>query len=161
MLEIVTFQNEYRDAVVNVILPIQQEEFNIPISLEGQPDLLDVASFYQSGHGNFWVAKIDDKVVGTVGLLDIGNGQAALRKMFVKSEYRGSTLKVAYNLLKTLVEWCLSEKVETIFLGTTAKFLAAHRFYEKNGFREVSKDQLPSTFPIMAVDTKFYQRLVK
>jgi predicted N-acetyltransferase YhbS len=43
-------------------------------------------------------------------------------------------------------------------LGTTAKFLAAHRFYEKNGFREIAQTELPASFPVMTVDTKFYRR---
>jgi RimJ/RimL family protein N-acetyltransferase len=48
--------------------------------------------------------------------------------------------------------------VTEIYLGTTAEFLAAHRFYEKNGFKEIAKSQLPPAFPIMAVDTKFYKQ---
>jgi hypothetical protein len=40
---------------------------------------------------------------------------------------------------------------------TTQKFLAAHKFYEKNGFMEIRKNQLPDTFPIMKVDSKFYK----
>ncbi|MGO7422080.1 GNAT family N-acetyltransferase, partial [Rhizobium ruizarguesonis] len=43
------------------------------------------------------------------------------------------------------------------FLGTTDKFVAAHRFYEKNGFTEIAKSALPRTFPLMAVDSKFYR----
>ena len=46
--------------------------------------------------------------------------------------------------------------ITEVFLGTTDKFLAAHRFYEKKGFRELPKADLPSTFPVMAVDSKFY-----
>jgi hypothetical protein len=46
--------------------------------------------------------------------------------------------------------------VFAIYLGTTAEFIAAHKFYEKNGFTEVPKANLPETFPVMAVDTKFY-----
>lgn len=34
--------------------------------------------------------------------------------------------------------------------------LAAHRFYEKNGFRELARSELPERFPVMAVDSKFY-----
>jgi predicted N-acetyltransferase YhbS len=46
--------------------------------------------------------------------------------------------------------------VREVFLGTTARFLAAHRFYEKNGFREIARQALPHSFPVMSVDTKFY-----
>jgi hypothetical protein len=48
--------------------------------------------------------------------------------------------------------------VRELYLGTTAKYLAAHRFYEKNGFREIARTALPESFPVMAVDTKFYTR---
>jgi N-acetylglutamate synthase-like GNAT family acetyltransferase len=43
-----------------------------------------------------------------------------------------------------------------IFLGTTDRFLAAHRFYEKAGFVRVDPAQLPPSFPRMVVDSRFY-----
>ena len=156
MIQIVPFQPQFAAGVVAAILPIQQTEFALQISLEAQPDIQDIGAFYQRGDGNFWVALADAEVVGTLGLLDIGNRQAALRKMFVKTEYRGAQHSVASGLLRTLLAWCRAREVREIYLGTTAKFLAAHRFYEKNGFREVAAAALPKAFPVMSVDTKFY-----
>ena len=156
MIEIVPFSPQYADGVVAVILPIQQAEFDLPITLEEQPDLKDIPAFYQRGEGNFWVALDGGKVIGTVALLDIGNHQAALRKMFVAATHRGPAHGVARRLLGALIAWCRSRDVRTVHLGTTAKFLAAHRFYEKNGFREIAREALPARFPVMAVDTKFY-----
>ena len=158
MIEIVPFAPAYAQGVVDVILPIQQLEFGIPISLEAQPDLRDIPGFYQKGLGNFWVALDGGRVVGTVALVDIGESQVALRKMFASAAYRGSEHGVARRLLDTLLHWCRERGVKTIFLGTTAKFLAAHRFYEKNAFTEIERSQLPASFPVMAVDTKFYAR---
>ena len=156
MILIVPFSPQYADGVVAVILPIQQAEFDIPITLDAQPDLKDIPAFYQRAAGNFWVALDGDKVVGTVALLDIGNHQAALRKMFVAATHRGPAQGVARQLLGALIDWCRTKDVTAVFLGTTAKFLAAHRFYEKNGFREIAREALPDRFPVMAVDTKFY-----
>jgi RimJ/RimL family protein N-acetyltransferase len=51
--------------------------------------------------------------------------------------------------------------VTEIFLGTTPHFLAAHKFYERNGFQEISKDKLPETFPNIKVDSKFYRYQLK
>ncbi len=93
-------------------------------------------------------------------MLDIGHDQAALRKMFVQREFRGPTHGTARLLLAALLDWAKAQRIGEIYLGTTAKFLAAHRFYEKNGFTELSKSQLPVQFPIMNVDTKFYRYLV-
>ena len=158
MIEVVPFSTEHQAGVIDVILPIQQAEFGISIILEDQPDLLDIPGFYQQGSGGFWVAVCGAQVVGTISLLDIGGARGALRKMFVRAEYRGPKHQVARRLLETLMGWCSEKQVREVFLGTTAQFVAAHRFYEKWGFAEIPKADLPATFPVMSVDTKFYVR---
>lgn len=145
------------EAVLELIVPIQREEFAIPISAADQPDLHDIGRFYQHGAGNFWIALRNGQVVGTVALLDIGAGNGALRKMFVRSDARGATAGVAHRLLETLLAWASAQGLHTIYLGTTAKFLAAHRFYEKHGFVEIERAELPPSFPVMQVDSKFYR----
>lgn len=150
---------EARDmtGVFQLILPIQQSEFGIPIKGEDQPDLSDIPSFYQCGTGGFWVAEHSGAIVGTIGLKDIGRKQAALRKMFVSSEVRGREHGVAAKLLETLIAHARGIGIADIYLGTTDAFLAAHRFYEKNGFAEVERSTLPDDFPVMSVDRKFYR----
>jgi N-acetylglutamate synthase-like GNAT family acetyltransferase len=155
-IEIVPFVQSDQLGVLEVILPIQQEEFGIPITAADQSDLLAIADFYQTGTGGFWVAKADGRVVGTIGLKDIGDRKAALRKMFVATGYRGSPPGTASKLLTTALAAAENRGIATIFLGTTDKFVGAHRFYEKNGFAEIKRQELPETFPLMAVDTKFY-----
>lgn len=101
-------------------------------------------------------------VIGCIALLDIGGGQGALRKMFVHKHWRGtprggSEAGVAEALLRTLLEHASARGLGEIFLGTTTRFLAAHRFYEKHGFTRVEKAGLPQSFPVMAVDSMFYR----
>lgn len=143
--------------VQNLILEIQQKEFNVDIDITRQPDLQNIPTFYQTGKGNFWVAKMKGTVIGTISLRDIGNDQGALRKMFVDKNYRGKEYATGQRLLNTLLDWSKEKGLKEILLGTTEKFLAAHRFYEKNGFEEISKSDLPPAFPIMSVDVKFYR----
>ena len=150
------FVDVFKDQMLDLILSIQQKEFSILITREEQPDLERVAEFYQTGIGNFWVAQKDASIVGTIALKDIDNQQVALRKMFVHPDYRGKMHGVAQRLLDQAREWSKKHSVTDIFLGTTSKFLAAHRFYEKNDFSEINKSELPNRFPIMAVDSKFY-----
>jgi N-acetylglutamate synthase-like GNAT family acetyltransferase len=155
-IEIARFEDRDKQGVIDVILPIQRDEFGIPITIEDQPDLCSIPKFYQTGKGDFWVAKYDGKIIGTIGLKDIGDSQAALRKMFVSARFRGRESGVSAQLLGRLLSEAQNREICDIFLGTTEKFLAAHRFYEKHGFAEVPKDILPKSFPLMAVDTKFY-----
>ncbi len=143
----------YKQDIAELILNIQNNEFDIPITLDEQPDLTNIPNFYQTGKGNFLVAKVDDEVVGTIALLDIGNDQLALRKMFVDKNYRGKEYGAGKRLLDHAIEWAKEKDVKEIYLGTTEKFVAAQRFYEKNGFVEIEK----RSFPVMSVDVKFYR----
>lgn len=155
-MQIVPFSAELEAEVIDLIVGIQRGEFGIDIDADRQPDLRSIPAFYQLGAGNFWVARVDERVVGTISLLDIGQGQGALRKMFVHPEFRGPEIGAARSLLGALLEWAGEHSIHDVFLGTTAVFRAAHRFYEKNGFVEIPKLGLPPTFPIMDVDTRFY-----
>ena len=156
-ISIQEYSEEYKEAVIDLILDIQQNEFAIPIKIEDQPDLNSIPDFYQIKGGNFWIALCNQQVVGTISMLDIGNHQGALRKMFVKAAYRGGGYSVATLLLQTLINGAREHGIRDIYLGTTEKFLAAHRFYEKNKFVQIDKMNLTSDFPIMKVDTRFYK----
>jgi N-acetylglutamate synthase-like GNAT family acetyltransferase len=141
----------------DLILDIQQREFGFPITWEDQPDLHDIPGFYRAGAGEFWVAKDEGgRVVGMIGLRDIGGGLGALRKMFVAKEWRGAG-GAAHGLLDTLIAHARERGFRAIVLGTTEAFHAAHRFYEKSGFRRVEGATLPGTFPRMKGDTRFYR----
>lgn len=151
-----------QEGVVALISGIQRGEFGLSITPEDQPDLMDIDGFYRSqgrpGVGEFWVAEATEGVVvGCIALLDIGNAQAALRKMFVDADWRGAEKGIAKALLSALLDHARKSGVAEIFLGTTTRFLAAHRFYEKHGFARIEKGDLPPAFPVMSVDTVFYR----
>lgn len=143
--------------VSRLILAIQCDEFGYPLTADEQADLADIAAFYQAGASGFWVAHdAQGAVIGTIGLKDIGDGRAALRRMFVARDHRGGEMNVAKALLATLVWHAREAGLGEILLGTTDRFVAAHRFYERSGFRRIPATDLPERFPRMAVDTRFY-----
>lgn len=156
MVEICEYKDEFKNDIMKMILNIQQKEYNLPITANDQLDLANIKTFYQQDYGNFWVGVDNGLVIGTIAIKNIGNGNAMLRKMFVKKEYRGSDIGLSKKLLSLLINWASEKNFSRIFLGTTPQFLAAHKFYEKNGFKEINKEALPINFPIMEVDKKFY-----
>lgn len=156
-IEIKLYDGSYDQEIVEHILAIQRDEFGILVTRDDQPDICAINDFYMQGKGAFLLADCDGKIVGTLGLLDIGSSQLALRKMFVHKSFRGQPHFVAQNLLEKAFLWSREHDVKQIFLGTTVMFLAAHRFYEKNGFYRVEGIELPEAFPIMKVDTIFYK----
>jgi GNAT superfamily N-acetyltransferase len=151
------FRPGQEEQVLGLILPIQQGEFGVPITAADQPDLARIPEVYQVGRGGFWVGLAEGQVVGTIGLIDFGRppgGGGALRKMFLRHDHRGSGLAQA--LLDTLLVHAQKQGLPGIWLGTLPHMGAAHRFYERNGFRRVAPEDLPPDFPRMPVDTVFY-----
>lgn len=154
--ECLPFKKEFLSELQALVLHIQQNEFNIPITLADQPDLIDPISFFRKDNGEFWVAVRKKVVLGSIGLLSIGNHDGVLRKMFVKNEARGIHPKVAKALLEILLDHAKKHGFKRILLGTTAKYKAAHAFYEKHGFERIMEQNLPEAFPRVSVDTIFY-----
>jgi GNAT superfamily N-acetyltransferase len=158
MIQISHYQPTYQQPIIDLILDIQQNEFNVPITLKDQPDLLIIPDFYCQNAGNFWIATTPEgQLIGTIALIDIGEGMGALRKMFVHRDFRGKELGVASLLLQTLLAHCQLHHITAIYLGTNPRLQAAMRFYEKNGFVQLPKETLPAQFPLMTVDSIFYE----
>ena len=155
-----TYQEKYKAEIAQLILNIQQNEFNVPVTISDQPDLLDIENFYFRKDGNFWVAVENERVIGTIALIDMGNRQSALRKMFVHKDYRGKEKGIGQLLLNTLIGWCRQKDINEVYLGTVEQLHAAKRVYMKNGFVKVDKATLPETFPLMPVDTEFFKLII-
>ena len=46
-IEVYTYSGSYQQPIIDLILNIQQNEFGVPVTLEAQPDLKSISSFYQ------------------------------------------------------------------------------------------------------------------
>jgi GNAT superfamily N-acetyltransferase len=157
MITIQAYRPGDEDKIIGLILPIQTIEFGVDSPIESQPDLRAIDDFYVSGGGGFWVAREGGRIVGTIAMKVFGgDGDAALRKMFVAADRRGRDHGVGQRLLDTLLDHGRTIGLNRIMLGTTEAFVGAHRFYEKNGFVPIAKHDLPPAFPLVAVDTRFY-----
>ncbi|MDG6190247.1 GNAT family N-acetyltransferase [Lactococcus formosensis] len=153
-MKLIAYNDTYKQAVIDLILSIQKDEFGVGVDLADQPDLQDIHAHYSQ----FWLAVDEEKgVVGTLGIIKFNAQQAVLKKMFVNVEYRGKS--VAQLLLDNLFEYCCIEDIKEIYLGTVEQFKTAHRFYEKNDFILINEKMLPEDMPRMEVDTIFYEKI--
>ncbi|MBF4505370.1 GNAT family N-acetyltransferase [Flavobacterium sp. JLP] len=152
---IIPIENKYADAIIDLVLNIQQKEFNVAITLEDQPDLLNITNFYYASGGGFWGAFVNDELVGTIALVKFSDHEAAIRKMFVKKEFRGKEFSIAQQLLQTLIDYCKENQIDDLYLGTVSILEAALRFYERNEFERIEKEALPKSFPVMSADNVF------
>lgn len=156
--EIRPFEQSFRKDVEKFVLQIQQREFCIPITYEEQKDLHDPYDFFvRQYNGNFWLALSGSQVIGTIGLVNIGGGNGIIKKMFVHKDWRGREYGIGAKLIATLESWAKSERgIKRIYLGTADILKAANRFYQKNGYIQVEKADLPAGFMLVDVDNVFY-----
>ena len=160
-IDISLYKDEYKQQVINLIISIQKDEFNINVDKDERPDLQDIQNNYiNNNSGCFWLALYNNNVVGTISIKHISQNKLALQNMYIHKDFRGSIYNTATKLLKQTIDFAYKNEAKEIYLGTAADFYAAHKFYERNGFSQVDKEILPSTFPIMDLDDKFYELIL-
>lgn len=151
------FEFKYQPEVVALVERIQVGEFDIRIEEGQRRELQSIPESFQKNKGNYWVALFNEKVIGTIAVIDIGHQAFELRDVFLDKQYRGNVKAFAKQLLDTVFAWSQAHDVNTIYLGTTLSFKAAHRFYEKHGFDEIARSDMPPYCQPMDCDEKFYR----
>lgn len=61
ILQIETYSGKYSDEIISLILDIQNNESKINLSLQEQPDLLDISRSYQQNGCEFWMHYLTEK----------------------------------------------------------------------------------------------------
>ena len=161
-ISIQTYSDIYQKQVENLVLGIQNGEFNLGLTAQDQPDLPNIAEFYKEGC--FWVALNEqNQVVGTIGLEPLEGNQAALRKMFLDKSMRGNKDEnLAQRLFETLIRYAQQKGYSELWLDTPPPAKAAHRFYERNNFELMRKEEVPKSYKLPAIkDLKIYRLIIK
>jgi GNAT superfamily N-acetyltransferase len=161
-ISIQIYADIYQKQVENLVLGIQNGEFNLGLTAQDQPDLPNIGEFYKEGC--FWIALNEqNQVMGTIGLEPLNEKQAVLRKMFLDKSMRGNKdLNLAQNLFETLVNYTQQKGYQELWLDTPLMAQAAHRFYERNGFELMPRANVPKSYKLPAIkELKIYRLHVK
>ncbi len=146
------FQESHQHSI-NVLSKEIQKEFFIPFSSAGARSITELS---KDPNQKYWVALSHGKVIGTVGIVKIADQKAVLKRMFLKKGFRGKEYGIAKKLLQLAIYYGIENNCKEIYLGTMLQFVAAQKFYLKQGFVEITKEQLPPDFPANEQDTLFY-----
>lgn len=153
-MEIITYREKYKQQVIELILHIQNDEAKISLSLEEQPDLLDIPGYYEKDGGEFWLAVEGDMVVGTLALMNKGNGNGVLKKGFVNREYRKHGILTA--LYQTLLEYAKKNNMKQLMFDTPSVATNCHRFFEREGYVRINKSEQPFEYEYPDRDSYLY-----
>jgi RimJ/RimL family protein N-acetyltransferase len=136
------FDDQY--GVLDFILSIQNNEFGLGFKEADLIDLKNINSVYRGG--GFWIATIENELIGCIALERLNQSTGVLRRFFVKKEYRGSEYNVAMALYQTLLRKSTDLSLKKIVLDTPSVATASHRFYRKVGFQPFDINSKPKDF---------------
>ena len=154
------YEDQDFQAISDLIVNNHKTTTDIPTNHDIQLNSLDITDDYSKGSSGFWVAVADEKVVGSIALLDITNNAAAMQKLVFTEHHWDTETGVASKLFSHLFYEAQMCGIRDIFLGTRADLTDAHRLYEKHGFIRDSTTDLPSRFPIVSIDSHFYHKSI-
>ncbi len=151
-IKIIAFEKAHQHDV-DIMMDNIALEFKEPIFSVGSQKIIDV---YKLEGNQFWVAMNQDKVIGSIGVIRLTEGNLVLKSMFVDRGFRGQGASSL--LLNHVISWGTGNNCKHIFLGTMSQFTAAQKFYEKNAFVQCGPADLPADFVGNTLDTIFYRR---
>lgn len=128
--------------------PVDQESFK-KLVLDGFKDFgfsynseydsdLDSPETYSKNGGVLFLLKLDGDVIGSIAVINKGNGVAELKRWYVSRLYKGKGYGTM--LLDKVLEFCKENKFKKIEFETNKKFIIAHEIYKKYGFSLVSEN---------------------
>ena len=156
MIKICQFSNEYTNDVIDLVLHFQNDGTRPLVSVDDQPDLLNICGEYIDKGGNFWIAKDDNKLIGFIGIMPYTSVIAVLKKFFVYENYQGYPYHIGRKLYNELLAFAKEKEYKIILLDTPHNTERAHKFYDKAGFVLVEEEDLPVQFSHPYEDCDFF-----
>ncbi|HBI7177922.1 TPA: GNAT family N-acetyltransferase, partial [Listeria monocytogenes] len=140
---------------------LQNFDNKVDLSLEEQPDLNDINSYYLENGGGFWVALNDEEnVIGTIGLMKKDHHCGILKKFFLNPNYRGKKIGVSMQLYNQLINHAKNNEISKIVLDSPSICFRAHSFYKKMGFLNIQKEELPIQYNYPERDSHFFMKII-
>lgn len=146
MISIIQFEEQYTQDVIDLVLHFQNDGTRPLVTVDDQPDLLNIIDSYINKGGNFWIAIENNKLLGSIGIMPYNSEIAILKKFFVYEKYQGEPHHLGQKLYSYLLNFAKSKNIKTILLDTPYNTVRAHKFYEKAGFTKIKESELPITF---------------
>jgi len=140
MIEIRSVTEKEDAQVREMIASILESEFLPEEKAFFSTDIEHVSRNYAGNGEVFFIARDQNKIVGTVGIKREDERVSLLRRVFVRPEYRGR--KIGSQLITRAIEFCQREGYEEMVFKTTSRMKEAIKLCEANGFTKKMRIEL-------------------
>lgn len=148
--------NDYNFDIHNFVNQSMYEFIGRPY--KNREDVLNIYDYYLKNNGNFWIAyDVNNyEILGTIAL-ENRKDYAILKRFYVKDNYQNCGIgQMLYN---TLEKYILNEtNINKIYLACGIVLTKAHKFYNKNGFKQIEKLDIEMHF---ADDDDFFVKNIE
>lgn len=97
-----------------------------------------IPEYYRQKSGSFWVAILENNVVGMFGLESYGDGDLELRRMYVDPQQRRQG--IARRMLQFAEDQSLADGAKQFYLSTSELQEAALAFYTNAGYQLIREE---------------------
>lgn len=99
--------------------------------------LANFALSFDAREDCLWIAEMDGKIVGSIGIVGESNSEAQLRWFLVHPAMRGRGL--GQDLLDKALQFCRDRGLKSVFLWTVSDLTVASHLYESTGFHRTEQ----------------------
>lgn len=126
MYKIIEYDNKYEAGLRKLWVDVCVEEYGFEEWRE------EIEQIENEKYNKMLLAIVDDKVVGSMGYIDKGNGIAEIKRVYIYPEYRGNGLSQTF--LELIIKELEEKEYSKVLVQTWSKFNRGIGFYIKNGF---------------------------
>jgi putative acetyltransferase len=141
MIKVVTIEDS--ELVVRAKELIQEYASSLGLALSFQDFEQEIVTFpaqYSQPHGRLLVAQYEDKIVGCVGLRDLGHGICEMKRMYVQPSFRDKGLGRA--LAEAVINEARGIGYTHMRLDTIPSMETAIHLYMSLGFKDIDPYRL-------------------
>ncbi|MEM8806746.1 MAG: GNAT family N-acetyltransferase [Cyanobacteria bacterium P01_G01_bin.38] len=137
MVKIVKASSEYDYSAVRDLITAYQAWLGIDLAFQGFSKELETLSvMYGPPRGAMLLAQVDEVWVGCVGLRQLPDGNAEMKRMFVLPNYQGKGIGRA--LMQAFITTARELDYTAVRLDTVPELDQAIRLYERAGFVQIA-----------------------
>ena len=129
---------EYKDKYKEIYKELAMEWLNKYNLYEHEDELIlnNPEKLILNKGGYIFLAKLNEKVIGTVSLIPVENGVFELAKLAVTKNYQNNG--IAKELIEKAIQTAKKEDAEKLLLYSNSKLEKAYHLYKKYGFKEIN-----------------------
>ena len=129
---------EYKDKYKEIYKELAMEWLNKYNLYEHEDELIlnNPEKLILNKGGYIFLAKFNEKVIGTVSLIPVESGVFELAKLAVTKNYQNNG--IAKVLIEKAIQTAKKEDAEKILLYSNSKLKKAYHLYKEYGFKEIN-----------------------